>query len=226
MSCCHEGSTHSNHMHTTIWEEVVCHFPYALIAVALSIILLTILGYSHIQAASLPLLHDLFHTLHFLHLLFAGTGTVLMYRRYSHTIGDTLIVGTLVPLLFCTLSDAIMPYFGGLMCGIDMHFHWCLFHHTSTIALFLGLGIFNGYIMSFHRTAQQVFYSHGFHFMHIFISAFASTVYLISNGFTQWNYHLGFVFSYLLGAVVIPCTLADVIVPIVVGNLRNKKACD
>lgn len=220
----HTGS-HAHHNHT-LYEEFLCHFPYSLFAVALSLITLSLLGYTDVSSGQAGKLHGLFHTLHFLHILFAGTSTVLAFRKHSKSFLGTLLVGSLVPALFCTLSDAIIPYFGGTMAGLHMHFHWCFVDHLGTVLPFLFMGVFNGLVMSTHEQNSQSFYSGSAHFAHIFISAFASTVYLVSHGFYNWSHHMGFVFVYLMIAVLIPCTIADVVVPSWFGMLERRRSLE
>lgn len=218
-SCCHAETT--THSHSSISHELLCHFPYAVFAVALSLVFLTLFGYT--KSTGYQELHGLFHTLHFLHILFAATGTVLVFRKYGGSLLASVSVGAIVPAVFCTLSDAIMPYFGGLLCGIPMHFHFCFRDHFTTILLFLVVGVVNGIVMSFHDSEGQRRYAATAHFAHIFISAFASTVYMISHGFSDWYNHMAFVFAFLLLAVLLPCTLADVVVPAFFGGMSTKK---
>lgn len=217
-SCCHAEGAAKAHHPSSVVHELLCHFPYAVFAVALSLVFLTLFGYG--RAGGYADLHGLFHTLHFLHILFAATGTVLVFRKYGGSLWGALGFGLVVPALFCTLSDAVMPYLGGLLCGINMHFHFCFRDHFSTILLFLVVGVINGIVMSFHDSEGQRRYAATAHFAHIFISAFASTVYMISHGFSDWYHHMTFVFSFLLLAVLVPCTLADVVVPAFFGRMR------
>ena len=84
-------------------------------------------------------------------------------------------------------------------------------------------------VMSFHDAEGQRRYASTAHFLHIFISAFASTIYMISHGFSDWYEHMAFVFCFLLIAVLIPCTLADVVVPAFFGSISAKpkrRACE
>lgn len=222
-SCCHQRQQAHQQ---TLAHELLCHFPYAVFAVALSLVALTVLGYTNLTDASAHNLHGLFHTLHFLHILFAATGTVIVYRKFGGGLLGSLGVGTIVPAIFCTLSDAVMPYFGGLLCGVPMHFHWCFRDHLITVLPFLAIGLLNGILMSMHDDAGQDRYAATSHFLHIFISAFASTVYMISHGFYQWHENMSYVFVFLLFAVLIPCTMADIVVPTLFGKasaLRRKR---
>ena len=209
-SCCHDRQqSHSQ----TLAHELMCHFPYAIFAVAMSLAALSLLGYGSVTPESANGMHGLFHTLHFLHILFASTGTVIVFRKFGGSVLSSLVVGSVVPAIFCTLSDAIMPYLGGKLFGIHMHFHWCFHDHFFTVGPFLAIGVLNGLLMSMHDDAGQDRYLATSHFLHIFISAFASTVYMISHGFYTWQDNMAFVFVYLLAAVLVPCTLADVVVP-------------
>lgn len=215
--CCHQSR---GTLSQTLAHELMSHFPYALFAVATSLIAVSLFA---INTVSHHALHGLFHSLHFLHILFAATGTVIAYRRHGGGLFGALLVGTIVPTIFCTLSDAVMPYVGGQLFGVHMHFHWCFRDHALTVLPFLVLGVFNGILMSMHDDAGQDRYMVTSHFAHIFISAFASTVYLISHGFSAWQDHLAYVFVFLLCAVLIPCTFADVVVPVWFGLFSAKR---
>jgi hypothetical protein len=212
-SCCHGVKEHAS---KSIKHELLCHFPYAVYAVALSMVLVALITVR--GALSHAALHGLFHTLHFLHIVFAATGTVLVYRKYNGGIFGSLFVGSIVPAIFCTLSDAVMPYLGGVMYGIDMEFHWCFRDHLGVIIPFLLVGIINGIVLSLHDSAGQDRYAATSHFLHIFISALASTMYMIGHGFAAWQSSVSYLFLFLLFAVLIPCTFADVIVPVWCGS--------
>ncbi len=209
--------------HHTVWGELMCHFPYAIFSVAFSMICLSLLAFiAPAATASAKMTSRLFHNFHFLHILFAATGTMLTFRRYSKNLLFGVIVCTLVPAVFCTLSDALIPFIGGQLIGLDMHFHWCFISHLDTILPFLIVGLLNGLAMSSHAASLQLFYSLGFHFIHIFISSMASILYLVGFGFTNWWHHMGFVFSFLIVAVLLPCTLSDIVVPMIFAKRQGK----
>lgn len=206
--------------HHTLKEELLCHLPYAIFSVAFSMIILSFLTNTGLDHNAF---HQLFHNFHFLHILFAGTGAVLVFRKYSQNIPAALAVGVAVPAVFCTLSDALLPYIGGVYIGLDMHFHWCFISHLDKIIPFLAVGILNGFVMAGHHSSRQLLYSAGSHFVHIFISSMAAMLYLVSFGFDDWHNQIGFVFLYLIVAVLIPCTLSDVVVPMIFANSRFSK---
>jgi hypothetical protein len=211
--------------HTTVKGELLCHFPYAIFSVALTLIVLSFLPYTPQEGLHShdSLAYRLFHNFHYLHLLFAGTGSVLMFRRYSKNTILGLLVGFFVPAFFCTLSDAMLPYLAGLVLDLDMHFHWCFIAHLDSVLPFLLVGILNGWVMSSHHASRQLFYSIGFHFFHIFISSMASILYLVSFGFHNWWSQIGFVFMFMIVAVLIPCTMADIVTPILFAKIRRQK---
>jgi hypothetical protein len=209
--------------HETIWEEILCHFPYAIFSVALSLIFLSLLTYSDVTVGHVK---RLFHSFHYLHLLFAGTGVVLSFSKYSKSLLGMLCMGFIVPTIFCTVSDSVMPYLGGMYLGIPMHFHWCFISHLSVVLPILSVGVLNGLVMGSHESRRKIYYSTTFHFLHILVSALASILYLVGYGFSRWDEHFGFVFLFLIGAVLIPCTLSDIVVPMLFARRNKNNTCN
>lgn len=218
------GSDSSLERHNTIKDEIFCHLPIAIFSVAITMVILSFLSYFDPHGANVDGAHRLFHNFHYLHLLFAATGTVLTFRKYSKSIWLGIVVGFLVPVVFCTLSDAILPYFSGQIIGVDMSFHWCFIKKLSRVLPFIFAGMINGWFMSEHPANKQLFYSQGFHFLHIFISAMASILYLVSFGFHDWFKSIGLVFILLILVVLIPCTLSDIVVPMFFAKRQKKKS--
>ena len=62
------------------------------------------------------------------------------------------------------------------------------------------------------------------HVAHIFVSSLASTFYLVAHGFSNWYDNIGFVFLSMIVAVVIPCTLSDVVVPMTFAKAESMKS--
>ncbi|MBU4269791.1 hypothetical protein KJ644_02830 [Candidatus Dependentiae bacterium] len=221
--CC-ESESHCEkgqlERHNTIIDEIVCHLPIAIFSVAMSMVVLSFLYYVNPAENKLGA-YRLFHNFHYLHLLFAATGTVLTFRRYSKNKMLAIIIGFLAPAFFCTLSDMILPYFSGRLLGVDMSFHWCFVKKLSRVLPFVFAGMLNGWLMADHDSNKHLFYSQGFHFLHIFVSAMASILYLVSFGFSNWYNQIGFVFILLIFVVLAPCTLSDIVVPMIFAR-RDK----
>lgn len=225
----HFGTEHSGkdrHTHTMI-GELICHLPYAIFSAAFSLILLSFLTFmaeivgtesTRLQSSS----DVLFHSFHFMHIVFAATGTLITFLRFSHR----YIVGTLVAicstLVFCTLSDSVLPYLVGEIFGMPMHFHLCVISELRNVIPFLVIGIINGHVMSLHHSSKQGVFSIFSHFIHILISSLASLFYLIAEGFVHWYDFMGPIFLFLIVAVVIPCTLSDLVVPMAFAGAGKK----
>lgn len=207
-------------------HELAHHFPYAVFSVALSFIGAALLGYfsfgasaSVVESGSLVL----FHSFHFLHIVFAATGAVLTFFRYSNKLAQGLIMGVVNAAFFCILSDIFMPYIVGELLGFSMELHVCFLHEMHNIVPFLAIGIFNGWLLSKHGSGKKSFYSLWSHFAHILVSSLASMMYIISHGMHDWMPYMGYLFALLVIAVVVPCTLSDVIVPVYIARFNGKK---
>lgn len=248
----HDGHTHGNqgshgshnddsngdqaHSHEhghTIYGELVCHLPYAIFASAFALAILSFISVGHTDVKRLCITaHGLFHSFHFMHIVFASTGTLITFFRFTpRTPGSffggvsktkALLVGIVSPMVFCTLSDAIIPYFSGMMMGVRMDFHLCFLTEWRNIIPFLVVGLVNGLILSGHHEGRRAVYSLFSHSVHILVSALASLFYLVAYGCTDWLDSIGMVFLFLIIAVVVPCSLSDIVVPMILAQ-NNKK---
>lgn len=216
----------SCHLHPedggSLISEVLCHLPYAIFSVASGLIILSFLGFIT-PIIDTGAAHTLFHSFHFLHIVFAATGAVITFSRFSDNRLMGVIVAMISSIVFCTLSDIIMPYFSGMLLGVSMHFHLCIVSELHNLIPFLLVGLLNGFIMGQRSAAVKGFYSVSSHFVHILVSSLASLLYMASEGFANWQSQMGMVFILLIFAVVIPCTLSDIIIPAVCANLDRKK---
>ncbi len=217
--------THDHHHHGLI-DELVHHLPYAIFSVAFSLTILSFVTYySYDDPITLICKKSdvLFHSFHYLHIVFAATGTLVTFFRYSTNKLKALILGIVSPAVFCTLSDSILPYIGGKMLGVHMHFHLCFVTELQNVLPFLFVGIVNGFIMSMHKHENQWLYAISSHAIHILVSSLASIFYLVANGCTDWWEFIGLIFIYMIGAVVVPCTLSDVVVPLLFARTDAKE---
>lgn len=236
----HEGQT----MWQSFYHELLHHFPYATLSVALALMLLTLItvflntGISGHEIASACSHGDccshtsgldiLFHSFHFAHILFATSGTIVTFRRYSDKVFASLVVGALSSMVFCTLSDVLLPYVAGRLLGIEMDLHICFASELSNIVPFLVVGLFNGWVMTqipeFRTQENSLF----LHFLHTFISAMASIFYAVGHGLSDFYSYLGMFYLLMVIAVIIPCTLSDVVAPIFFAKFvsKKKKACN
>jgi hypothetical protein len=224
----HEHEEHSG----SLFDELVHHAPYAIFSVAASLILLSFMTgfmdpvdhHHHGTCCSQTNVADsLFHSFHFLHILFASTGTVITYLRFSKNLFKGSLIGLISPAFFCTLSDAVLPYYGGRLLGIPMHWHVCFYSELANVLPFLLVGIMSGIIMGRHHYSSLATFSVSSHFVHILVSSMAASFFLVAHGFTHWIAHIGMVFIFLIIAVLVPCTVSDVVVPMLFAKVNKKK---
>lgn len=218
---CH-GHSHSG----SIIEELMAHLPYSIFAVALCLIILSFVGYLTLGSFNPHATHigagNLFHVFHFIHLVFAATGSLITFFRFSSRVGQGLLVGVTSAMLFCTLSDAVIPYFAGRLLGVAMSFHICFISELRNILPFLAMGLVNGLIVGKYNKHAGLSHSFFFHFSHILVSSFASTFYLVAHGLVDWYSKLGMVFIFLIIAVIVPCIMGDVAFPMLFSRLGKK----
>ena len=74
-----------------VYGELMEHFPLAVFSVAFGLALISLIGAQSVgQEANLKLVkksaHILFHSFHFMHIVFAATGTVITFMRFSNSI--------------------------------------------------------------------------------------------------------------------------------------------
>ena len=217
------------HEHThehSITGELLCHLPYAIFSVALGLTVLSFLSFISLgmqpeQARSGA--NMLFHAFHFMHIVFAVTGALITFLRFSKNTLMGLFVAGVVGSAFCILSDAVMPYVAGRMLGVAMEFHICFVSELHNVLPFLVVGLINGLALSRHDHERQGLYSITSHFVHILVSSFASMFYLVGHGYGNWQSEMGLVFLFLIIAVLIPCTLADIVIPMSFARVGSKK---
>lgn len=210
--------SHEHHQHS-ISDELITHFPYAIFSIAMGMIILSFLSFFTSFSSKEELILQtsgdvLFHSFHFMHIIFAATGSMITFFRFSKNIIIGFLVSAISSAFFCVLSDIIMPYASGRLLGVKMNFHFCFLSEIHNILPFLFVGLINGYFMSKHCSTKQSIYSLGSHFTHIFVSSLASLFYMVANGLTNWPDYMGPLFILLIIAVLIPCTLSDLVVPI------------
>ena len=225
-----EAHSHGHHDHGGSFSvELMHHLPYAIFSVAVGMIILSLLDYTSgitslgqvARRDACSGYHMLFHSFHFLHILFAATGTIITFSRFSRSFGKALIVGIVSPMIFCILSDVLLPYLAGRMLGIDMELHICFHRELTNVVPFLAVGVLNGLVLRKHHSAMLPVFSLGSHVAHILISSLAGLFYMVSHGFSNWYPQMGIVFLFLVVAVVVPCTLSDVLVPMYWAGVKN-----
>lgn len=216
--------TYSCHVHTdhaaSMWQEVICHMPYGIFSVALALVFISILYFfTPIHSNLHHYAHVLFHTFHFLHIIFATTGAYIATLRFTGRPYFSLIISFFSAMIFCTLSDIILPWLGGMLLGFNIRLHLCIHTELMNVLFFWAIGLINAFGLVKNSSSAREPFMAVTHFSHIATSAIAALVYLIAEGFPTWYDHMGILFVLLMGAVVVPCTLSDIIMPVLCGKL-------
>lgn len=226
-SCPHTDGHHSHHSHeASLLKELSCHFPWATLSIGFGFILLSLLNFISPaigQAARAPGYHVLFHVFHYLHIIFAVVGTMVTFARFSSDFWRGLIVSSVFPSFFCMLSDIALPTLAGNILGVHMKMHVCFVSEFHNIVPLLVIGIFTGIFLRAHHESMFVFFSLGSHFFHICIASLAALFYMVSYGFDNWYDSMGLLFVFLIIAVLIPCTLSDLVVPWYFAKKKHEK---
>ena len=225
--CSHTDDHHSHRSHeASLFKELSCHFPWATLSIGLGFVLLSILHFIGLgigQTASAAGYHILFHVFHYLHIVFAVVGTMVTFARFSSDFWRGLIISTVFPSFFCILSDIALPTLAGNILGVRMKMHVCFVSEAHNIVPLLIIGVCTGILLRSHHESMLMFFSLGSHFFHICIGSLASLFYMVSFGFTDWYESMGLLFLFLIAAVLVPCTLSDLIVPWYFAKKKHEK---
>lgn len=189
------------------------HFPFTLLGAALGILLLGLFQIYFAPKGMLPgrfLYRDFFHIFHGFHLLFSAVASTAVYYRYHPDWRPAVLVGFFATIIPCGASDIGIPYLGGFLLGKPLQFHWCLIEEPGLVFPFLVLGILGG-LFGAKNLNRITYFSHG---IHVLISSFASTFYFVAFGITDWAPLIGGIFAITVFAVVLPCCLSDIVLPI------------
>lgn len=181
--------------------ELRHHLPFTAFGAFAGIIIMSIICLAKI---TFPL-EAIFHILHPFHILLSAFVTTSMYRRYKKGIFTSLFIGFIGSVGICSLSDIILPFFGGLLLRLKIYWHLCLIEHPYIIIFPAVIGSLIGY----KRPTTECP-----HTMHILISTGASLFYLLGFGLANWLKFLPPIFLLLFFAVWLPCCTSDIVFPL------------
>ncbi len=177
--------------------EIKNHIPFTLTAtlIAVALIFLT-------QKINLS---SLFFVIHPLHVFASAIVSSAIFYKYKKNFTQALIVGILSSILLGTISDIIFPYLGGIIFQLKTTFHLSLIEEPINI---IGISILGGII------GIKTQYTKLPHLIHVFLSVFASLLYLIAFSTITTTLHFIIAFLIVFVAVLIPCCISDIILPL------------
>jgi len=154
--------------------------------------------------------HDIFYTLHPIHVFLSALATSSMYelhRRDKSKFCTLIIIGYVGSVGIATLSDSIIPYVGEVLLdlpnrGVHLGFieKWWL---VNPLAL---LGI----LLAYFRPATKIP-----HYGHVLLSTWASLFHIIMalGHDLHWLYYVA-ILLFLFLSVWIPCCVSDIAFPL------------
>jgi hypothetical protein len=200
-------------MFRQVLHELKSHAPFTAMGAATGIVVMALIIVTGLDQRVSEATFDLLHPAH---VVLSALVTTAMYRRHSNAPAWlVLIVGYTGSIGIATLSDAIMPFWGGWVLGVHMHLHipvveatrmpfvgiptWVLVNGAAAIGITAG----------FWRPRTQVP-----HLGHVLLSTWASLFSFAAFGEGNWLPLLPGVFVFLFLAVWLPCCASDIIYPL------------
>ena len=204
-------------MFKEISKELRHHAPFTIFGAATGIILIVFF-----QKLPHKLSHDIFYTLHPIHVLLSALATASMYgihkcggfkRRCNILI--LLIIGYVGSIGIATLSDSLIPYLGETLLNMpNREIHLGFIEEWWLISPLAIIGITIAY---FNPNTKFP------HVGHVLLSTWASLFHIImalGGNLTLFSYVGIFVFLFL--AVWLPCCISDIVFPLLFVGKKIK----
>lgn len=199
----------SSKMLRLIASELKEHAPFTAFGAITGIIIMVIIVLVDVSSG---VSQTIFYTLHPLHVVFSALATTAMYRKYgSRRVWAVLLVGYFGSIGIATLSDAVLPYLGGVLLDLEIEFQLPFIEEWWLISAAALTGIAVGYL----RPATKFP-----HYGHVLLSTWASLFYFTAFSAAQWIPLLPFIFLFLFLAVWLPCCISDIVFPILVTGKK------
>ncbi len=205
-------------------QELLTHLPYTVGAVALCGAFLAALN-AFLTAGGRPDWPQAgfagvrsFEFFHLTHLYLSALTTASVFLSHERNVLKALFVSLVSAPALCTISDIFIPYAGVRLLGQSIHFHLCLAEEPGWAFGMLAAGMGSAFCLT--RTFNHC--SRISHFGHIFISTMATVLYILSESRVAFGSFLAPMLMIVLLAVVLPCLVSDVVVPM---SLARHSAC-
>lgn len=161
----------------------------------------------------------LFHLFHPMHMFFSAAATTAMFRRYDRRIGRAMMVGLAGAIVVCGVSDILVPHASLYVLDKHLPLHVCVVEHPALVLPFAAIGVAIG-LLAAVGVSQSTFFSHS---LHVFASTMASLFYMIhAYGRLAWIDELGYMFFFVIVAVMVPCCISDIIFPVAMSKPARK----
>jgi len=186
-----------------IANELKSHAPFTSFGAITGIILMAIIVLGNVPPEAS---RTFFYILHPFHVVLSALVTTAMYKQHSKgKVWAVILVGYVGSIGIATLSDAVIPYLGGVLLNLEIEFHLGFIEKWWLVNPMALLGITIGY---WKPTTKFP------HAGHVLLSTWASLFYFTAFGTANWIPLLPFIFLFLFLAVWVPCCMSDIIFPL------------
>ncbi len=202
-----------------IIRELKHHAPFTTLG-AISGILVMIL----FRQTPSDISHNIFYTLHPMHVILSAFATASMYKLHKCGLLSgkcklliLLVIGYVGSIGIATISDSVIPYAGEILLRMpnrEIHLgfieKWWLINPLAII----------GVILAYFKPETKIP-----HMGHVLLSTWASLFHIImSLGTVILWFQYFYIFLFLFLAVWIPCCVSDIVFPLLfVKESRNEK---
>lgn len=199
----HSAGESDSRMLKRIIEELKEHTPFTAFGAISGIIIMVLVVLLNVSPG---VSETIFYTLHPAHVVLSAMVTTAMFRKYSRA-GPlaALLVGYSGAIGVATISDALIPYLGGTLLGIEIEFELPFIEEWWLINPAALLGVAIAFLWPTTKTP---------HAGHVLLSIWASLFYFTAFGVADWIPLLPFIFLFLFLAVWIPVCLSDIVFPL------------
>ena len=189
-------------MKSRLIKEIKEHIPFTLVATVSAIALVIFIQF----IISKNISEESFEIFHPLHIIASAIVTSGIFYKYKKKPIQAILIGILGSVTIGTISDVIFPFLGGNILNLETRLHIPIFEETFKILLFALIG---GIIGTFGKITKIP------HFVHVFLSIFASLFYLMAFSQTFNTIHFIISVAIVFTAVLIPCCISDIIFPLI-----------
>jgi hypothetical protein len=191
-----------------ILKELKEHAPFTFFATLIAVFLIVIIKFYFLK--DIP--ESWFHIMHPGHVFVSALVSAAIFYKYKKNIFYSLIIGISISVIIGSTSDILIPWLGGIIFNLETSFHLPLIEETFLIISTALLGSILGIITKISKEP---------HFLHVFISVFASLFYLTS--FSHNLSYIEFILMILIVfvAVLIPCCMSDIVFPVLLSKTKH-----
>ncbi len=180
-----------------ILQETKEHIPFTLFATLIAIVFALALKGFNLSLA--------FEVVHPLHLFASAIVSAGIFYKHKNNFVKAFLIGVAGSVLIGSLSDVFFPYLGGSLMNLEILFHLPLIENPFMI---LGVSIVGSLVGIKTKTTELP------HFIHVFLSIFASLFYLIAFSSSISIVLLLISFFVVFISVLLPCCVSDIIFPL------------